>query len=98
MFARRRFRDVVARQLDLFERDYPDEVAETRTRLAAYNAADRDDAEELYGDYMDQVDAVREMLEDVRDTYARTLPEESRDDYEREFDRLLAKRSPRVGL
>ena len=38
IFRRARFADVIARQLDLFERDNPDVIEEARERLEAYNA------------------------------------------------------------
>jgi hypothetical protein len=39
--------------------------------------------------------AIGEQLEELRDTYAETLDEEARDDYEQSFDRLAAKRHPK---
>jgi len=95
---RPRFRDLIERQLDLFERENRGDIQETQRRLDLYNAADRDEAEELYGDYVDHVEAVKELLEELRDTYARTLDEGVRDVYERQFDRMLAKRWPRFEL
>ena len=62
---------MIARQLDLFERDNPDVIEEARERLEAYNSAERDEAEELYGDYVDAVETGTELLADIRDTYAR---------------------------
>ena len=95
MFRRRRFADVIERQLDLFERDHADVVREAADRLALYNAADRDEAEELYGDYVDAVETGTEILADLRDAYARTLDEGPDEEYEREFNRAVAKRLPR---
>ena len=45
MFRRKRFADLISRQLDLFEREHADVIAEAETRLDAYNRADRDEAE-----------------------------------------------------
>jgi DNA-binding transcriptional regulator YbjK len=98
IFRRARFQDVISRQLDLFEADNRGDIAETRERLAVYNRADREDAEELYGDYVLHVDAVKEILEDLRDTYARTLEEGVDEQYEREFNRAVAKRYPPFAL
>jgi hypothetical protein len=95
MLRRARFADVIARQLDLFEREHPGDVAEAQLRLDAYNEADRDGAEELYGDYVDAVDVVKDQLEQIRDAYAATLDGQTRAAYEREFARALAKRFPR---
>jgi len=98
MLRRRRFGDVIKRQLDLFAREHAGDIDETDERLEAYNTADRDEAEERYGDYVDSVDLVKEFLEEVRDTYSRTLDEPTRDVYEREFERELAKRWPRFAV
>jgi hypothetical protein len=92
MFRRDRFSDLISRQLDLFERDHAALVDEVRERLAAYNAADRDQAEELYGDYLDAVETGTELLADVRDTYALTLGEGLDERYLAEFNRAVARR------
>src|ERR1700722_8084316 len=86
------FAEVIGRQLDLFVRDYPEVIEEAEARLAAYNKADRDEAEELYGDYVDAVETGTEILADLRDGYARSLEEGVDDAYEREFNRAVAKR------
>ena len=95
---RRRFGDVIDRQLDLFERDHADVIAETRKKLELYNAASRDEAEELYGDYVDAVETGTEILADVRDHFARTLEEDAAEQYEREFNAAVAKRLPPFAL
>ncbi len=95
MLRRARFGDVIARQLDLFEREHRDVVEETDERLRAYNGADRDEAEELYGDYVDAVETGTELLADLRDHFARTLEEENATRYEAEFARAVKKRLPR---
>jgi hypothetical protein len=97
-FRRGRFADVITRQLDLFVREYPDVIAEARERLEAYNRADRDEAEELYGDYIDAVETGTELLADMRWEYIRTLDEDSAEEYEAEFNRAVAKRLPPFGL
>jgi hypothetical protein len=98
MFRRARFADVISRQLDLFARERAGDIEETQRRLDLYNAADRDEAEELYGDYVDSVDLVKDFLEEIRDTYSRPLDEETGEVYEREFERALARRWPRFTL
>jgi hypothetical protein len=98
IFRKRRFADVIARQLDLFERDNPDVIAEAQERLDAYNRAPRDEAEELYGDYIDAVETGTELLADMRWEYIRTLDEDSAEEYEAEFNRAVAKRWPPFGL
>jgi isocitrate dehydrogenase kinase/phosphatase len=98
MFKRGRFRDVIERQLALFEREYPEVIEEARERLDAYNKADRDDAEELYGDYIDAVETGTELLADMRWEYIRTLDEVAAEEYEAEFNRAVTKRLPPFGL
>ncbi len=95
---RGRFADLIERQLALFEREYPEVIDEARERLEAYNRADRDEAEELYGDYVDAVETGTELLADIRDAYGQTLNEEAREEYEAEFNRAVTKRLPPFGL
>jgi hypothetical protein len=95
---RGRFVDLVERQLDLFEDESGDLLDDCRGALDAYNATSRDDAEELYGDYVDAVDAAREALTAYRDAFARTLEPEAAEEYERAFNDLVRKRLPRLGL
>ena len=92
IFRRGRFSEVIGRQLDLFELDHSDVIEEAADRLAAYNRAERDDAEELYGDYVDVVETGTELLADIRDAFAGTLPEGTDELYEREFNRAVARR------
>ena len=92
IFRRPRFASVIATQLDLFERDQAYVIAEAHELLAAYNRAGRDEAEGLYGDYVDAVETGTELLADMRDAYAQTLPEGDDDRYEKEFNAAVAKR------
>ena len=98
MFGRRRFGDVIDRQLDLFEREYRDVIDEAQERLEAYNAAGRDEAEELYGDYVDATETGTEVLADLRDHFASTLDDDAAERYEREFNAAVAKRLPAFAL
>jgi hypothetical protein len=98
IFRRRRFADLIARQLDLFERDHADVIAEVRARLDAYNRADRDSAEELYGDYVDAVETATEILADMRWTFWKTLDDEAAEEYTAEFNRAVRRRLPEFGL
>jgi hypothetical protein len=84
---RSRFGDLVRRQVELFENEHRADLADIRERLDRYNAAERDEAEELYGDYADAVDWLVEELDDLRDRYAATLDEAAAGDYVRAFDR-----------
>jgi isocitrate dehydrogenase kinase/phosphatase len=98
MFRRKRFSDVISRQLDLFERDYPDVIEEAEQRYEAYHRADRYEAEEHFGDYIDAVETGTEVLADIRDAYMRTLEEGIDDEYEAAFNRAVAKRLPPFAL
>ena len=98
MIFRRRFADVVARQLDLFEREHGDLVRAAADAERAYDRAPRDEAEERYGDYVDLVETGTEVLADVRDHFAQTLDEQAAEEYEAEFNRAVVKQLPRFGL
>jgi hypothetical protein len=95
IFRRNRFGDLVGRQLDLFAEDEADLLAEADELERAYDAADRDDAEEAYGDLQLVFEAIVDRLEEIRDTYARTLGTDADQDYERAFDREARRRYPR---
>jgi hypothetical protein len=94
---RRRFADLVSRQLDLFAAEHADLLKDVELFLRAYNEAPRDEAEERYGDYVDRVDLAAEALAEIRNTYARTLDEDAADEYEETFEKAAAKRFPRLG-
>jgi hypothetical protein len=90
MFGRLRYRKVIDAQLDLFIRDHEAVLNDAADKLDAYNNADRADAEELYGDYVDAVETGTEILADMRDHYASTLDDPSR--YLREFKVAVSRR------
>jgi hypothetical protein len=92
------FRDVIARQLDLFVKDEADLLEECRDRFRAYNSADREDREEAYGDFSDAVETATEALADMRDRFGRTLDEDAAEAYEDSFNRAVQKRWPELGL
>ena len=96
MFGRSRYAKLIASQLDLFVRDHADVLEDVRERLEAYNRADRSEAEELYGDYVDAVETGTEILADMRDHYARSLDDP--DGYVLDFNRAVAKRLPEYAL
>jgi hypothetical protein len=92
------FRDVIARQLDLFVEDEADLLEECREKFRTYNSADREDREEAYGDWVDVVETATEALADMRDRFARTLNEDVAETYEDSFNRAVRKRWPELGL
>ena len=80
-------------------RDHPDVIEEVaRAARARTTRADRDEAEELYGDYVDAVETGTEILADIRDHFARSLDEGVDEQYQREFNRAVAKRLPEFAL
>jgi len=98
MLRRQRFGEVISRQLDLFEREQAELVRECKEAEATYDRAARDDAEERFGDYQHLVETGTELLADLRDNFASTLGESAAEQYEREFNRAVARRLPRFSL
>jgi hypothetical protein len=96
MFGRRRFGDLIDRQLGFFVEDDADLLQDVDDALEAYNGADRDDAEELYGDYQLTIEAATDRLGELRDAYARSL--EEADQYVDEFNRAVVARWPALSL
>jgi len=92
------FRDVIARQLDLFVEDEADLLAEAREKSRAYERAGLDDREEAYGDWSDVIETATEALADMRDRFARTLDEDAAEAYEDFFNRAVRRRWPDLGL
>jgi hypothetical protein len=95
---RRRFADLVDRQLDLFAEEHGGLLGDTEAALQAYDRADRDEAEERYGDFVDLADTGRDLLVEIRETYASTLDDDLADEYREVFDRRVRKRFPRFGV
>ena len=95
-FRRNRFGDLVQRQLDLFAEDEDELLREADAAERAYDAAERDEAEEAYGDYQLVLEAIADGLEKLRDTYALTLDEDAADAYAQAFARAARKRFPKV--
>jgi hypothetical protein len=98
IWRRQRFGEVIRRQLDLFERDHAGLIRDCEAAEGAYDRADRDEAEERYGDYLDLVETGTELLADLRDNYASTLDDPAAERYEEEFNRAVLKRLPRFAV
>ena len=98
MLRRSRFADVIARQLDLFVRDNLELLDACEAAERAYDQAERDGAEERFGDYQELVEDGTEILAELRDNFASTLDEATAEEYEAAFNRAVAKRLPRFGL
>jgi hypothetical protein len=95
---RARFSELIDRQLDLFEREQRGLIEDCVAAERAYNRAERDEAEERYGDYLDLVETGTEVLADLRDNFASTLEEEAADEYEHAFNRAVLRRFRRFAL
>jgi hypothetical protein len=95
---KRRFADVISRQLDLFVRENLELLEACDAAEREYDRAERDGAEERFGDYQDLVETGTEILADLRDNFGSTLDEASAEEYEDEFNRAVTKRLPRFGL
>jgi hypothetical protein len=89
---------VIDRQLDLFVRDNLELLEACDAAERDYDRAEREDAEERFGDYQDLVESGTEILADLRDNFAGTLDADSAEEYEAEFNRAVTKRMPRFGL
>jgi isocitrate dehydrogenase kinase/phosphatase len=98
MIGRRRFREVIERQLDLFEREHAALIQEVEAAEDAYDRAGRDEAEERYGDYLDLVETATEELAELRDNYAASLDDDTAREYEDSFNRAVLRRFPRFAL
>jgi len=94
LFPRRRFADLVDRQLDLFVTLHGQRLTEIRDAYRNVNAADREDAEEAFGDYQDRVGWAAEELAELRDAYAGSLDDEAHEAYVRAFARGVRHRFP----
>jgi hypothetical protein len=92
VLGRRRFDDLVRRQLDLFEADTLYLLREADAADAAWTNAARDETEELYGDYQLVVDEIGERLLDMREAYASALAEDAASEYRAAFTRAALNR------
>jgi hypothetical protein len=88
---RRRFHDLVDRQLDLFASE-TGLLAEASETDAAWTTAAADESEDLYGDHQLVVDAIGDALHEIRETYAATLDGGTADEYRAAFDEAARKR------
>jgi hypothetical protein len=95
---RARFSDLIDRQLNLFEREQRGLIEDCVAAERAYNRADREEAEERYGDYVDLVETGTELLADLRDHFASTLGDDAAEEYEQAFNRGVLRRFRRFAL
>ena len=83
---------MIDRQLSFFESDDGDLLDDVDRAFEKYDRADRDEAEELYGDYQLMIEAATDRLAELRDAYARTLDEDEAEQYVREFNEAVVRR------
>jgi hypothetical protein len=95
---RARFSELIDRQLDLFEREQRGLIEDCIAAERAYNRAERGEAEQRYGDYVDLVETGTEVLADLRDNFATTLDDDAAEEYEQAFNRAVVRRLRRFGL
>ena len=98
MKSRRRFADLIARQLDFFEREHDGLIRDCNAAEEAYDRAPRDEAEERYGDYAELVETGTDLLAELRDNYASSLGEPAAEEYVQAFNRAVHRRLPRFAL
>ena len=89
---------MIRRQLDLFEEDCAELIADCEAAERAYDAAGREEAEERYAEYLDLVETGTERLAELRDHFASTMTEAAAEAYEAEFNRTVQARLPRFAL
>jgi hypothetical protein len=93
-----RFAELIHRQLDLFEEQDAAFLQRVEAAERAYDRADREDAEEVYGRFQELVEHGTEALAEMRDAYAATLDPEEAEEYVAEFNQIVIDRLPRFGL
>ena len=94
IFRRKPFAHLIERQLELVALDDRDLLDDVEARRRDYAAADRDDAEEAFGDYQLALEALKDRLTEIRDTDAATLEDPAR--YEHAFERAAVRRWPDI--
>ena len=98
MIFRRRFGDVVSRQLDIFAEEYGGLILECEEAEEAYDKAPRDEAEERYGDFLDLVETGTDELVELRENYASSLDPDTAEGYRAVFNEHVRRSLPRFGL
>lgn len=92
MIFRRRFGDLIDRQLAMFAEDHADLLERIAAARETYDDAPREEAEERFGDYQDLVAEGTELLAELRDSYSSTLDDDAVDEYEDAFNFAVVRR------
>jgi hypothetical protein len=95
---KRRFGELIDRQLDLFEQDNAELFDRVDDAEADYRAAAREEAEERFGDFQEVLAEGTELLIEVRDSYSETLDDETVEEYVAAFDLAVLRRFPQFAL
>jgi hypothetical protein len=95
---KRRFGELIDRQLDLFEQDNAELFDRVEDAEAEYRAAAREEAEERFGDLQEVLAEGTELLVEVREAYAGTLDDETAEEYAAAFDFAVLRRFPQFAL
>ena len=92
LLRRRRFDDLITRQLNLFAEAHGEILREIEEHRARWRTATRDGAEEAFGDEQDRVDWAAEELADLFGQYAAALDDATEEEYRSEFSRAVRRR------
>lgn len=98
MIFRRRFGELIDRQLDLFEQDNAELFERIEDAEDDYRRAGRGEAEERFGDLQELLAEGGETLVELRDTYAETLDDRAAEEYAAAFDFAVLRRLPQFAL
>jgi isocitrate dehydrogenase kinase/phosphatase len=95
---KRRFGDLIDRQLDLFEQDNAELLQRAGDAEDDYRAAGRGEAEERFGDLQDVLLEGTDILIELRDHYAATLDDDAAEEYAVAFNFAVLRRFPQFAL
>lgn len=98
IFFKRRFGDLIERQLDLFQSDNDDLFERIADAEAEYRAAGSGEAEERFGELQELLEEGTDGLIELRDAYSLTLDEETSEEYVAAFDFAVLRRFPQFAL
>jgi hypothetical protein len=95
---RRRFGELIDRQLDLFEQDNAELFERAADAEDEYRRAGRDESEERFGELQDVLSEGTELVVALRDAYSETLDDEAAAEYAAAFDFAVLRRLPQFAL
>jgi hypothetical protein len=98
MIFRRRFGELIDRQLDLFEQDNAELFERAADAEDEYRRAGRDESEERFGELQDVLSEGTELVVALRDAYAETLDGQAAVEYASAFDFAVLRRFPQFAL